>query len=137
MGHVAAAARIPKGVLGVLLGLLAPPGDTVAPTIAARVGNDHMRRRQLMAAGFAIPLGLLTGLDDALALLPTPASAGGAGEITDRLARARRWFDTGDLTRLIGELPDLIATADQEPTTAASRPPVRGWRAAMTWPPKP
>jgi transcriptional regulator with XRE-family HTH domain len=111
--QVAQAAKIPARVLGVLVGLPAPATDTVTHTVAGVEEDDPMRRRQLMATGLAIPLGLLTGLDDALALLPAPTSAGDAEEITRRLARARHRFDTGDLTALIAELPDLIATADQ------------------------
>jgi len=72
-----------------------------------------MRRRTLVAAGLAVPSRLLTRLDDALALLPAPSRAAAPDEIAARLRRARRQFDTGDLARLIAELPDLLATAHE------------------------
>ena len=72
-----------------------------------------MRRRQLITAGLAIPLGALARMDNALALLPSPASAATAPEIAVRLRRARECYDVGDLARLITGLPDLIASAHQ------------------------
>jgi hypothetical protein len=55
----------------------------------------------------------LCKLDDALVLLPAPAQPAALPEIAARPARARTWFDTSDLVRLVAELPDLLATADQ------------------------
>lgn len=72
-----------------------------------------MRRRKLIAAGLAIPFTLLAGLDDALVLPPTPASAVSVPELTVRLVRARRLFDSGDLPPLIAGLPDLLGAAHQ------------------------
>jgi hypothetical protein len=113
--RVAAAADIPFHLLGELLGITAPLAATVGTSTSTRAegGDDPMRRRQIITAGIAIPLSLLTGLDDALALLPGPASASTASEVTARLARARKHFDAGDLARLIAGLPDLIAAAHQ------------------------
>jgi transcriptional regulator with XRE-family HTH domain len=113
--RVAAAAGIPSHLLSELLGITAPPAATVGMSTGTRGegGDDPMRRRQLITAGFAIPLSLVTGLDDSLALLPDPTSAATASEITTRLACARKRFDAGNLARLIADLPDLIATAHQ------------------------
>ncbi len=113
--RVCRAAGIPADLLGALVGI---PTSTPA-TVAATVGrlaeeDDPMRRRTLMAAGLAVPLRLLTRLDDALALLPAPSRAVAPSEIAAWLRRARRQFDTGDLARLIAELPDLLATAHEE-----------------------
>jgi transcriptional regulator with XRE-family HTH domain len=112
---VAAAAGIPSLLLSELLGITAPPAATVGTSIATRTdgGDDPVRRRQLIAAGLAIPLSVLASLDDALALLPSPASAATAPEITARLERARKCFDASDLARLIAGLPGLIAAAHQ------------------------
>ena len=112
---VAAAAGIPSLLLSELLGITAPPAATVGTSIATRTdgGDDPVRRRQLIAAGLAIPLSVLASLDDALARLPSPASAATAPEITARLERARKCFDAGDLARLIAGLPGLIAAAHQ------------------------
>jgi transcriptional regulator with XRE-family HTH domain len=72
---VAAAAGIPSLLLSELLGITDPPAATVSTSIATRTdgGDDPVRRRQLITAGLAIPLSVLAGLDDALALLPCPA----------------------------------------------------------------
>jgi NAD(P)-dependent dehydrogenase (short-subunit alcohol dehydrogenase family) len=100
---------------GRVITITAPPAATVGTSIATRTdgGDDPVRRRQLIAAGLAIPLSVLASLDDALALLPSPASAATAPEITARLERARKCFDASDLARLIAGLPGLIAAAHQ------------------------
>jgi hypothetical protein len=56
---------------------------------------------------------LLMGLDDALALLPDANGDATSAEIRQRLARARGWFDNGDLARLVAELPGLLAIAHE------------------------
>lgn len=113
--RVASAAEIPADLMGKLLGIPASSPANVAPTNPTWVkeGDESMRRRQLMAAGLAIPFGLLTRIDDALVLLPIPAAAATTSGVAARLAWARERFDAGDLARLIDGLPDLIATAHQ------------------------
>jgi DNA-binding XRE family transcriptional regulator len=75
-------------------------------------GDNPMRRRTLMAAaGLTVPMHLLTLLDDALALSAAPAPADSTGQVAARLERARTQFDAGALTPLVGELPDLLASA--------------------------
>lgn len=110
--RVCRAVGIPADILGALVGIPTSTPATVAATVGRLVEKDDpMRRRALMAAGLAVPLRLLTRLDDALALLPAPSRAVAPSEIAAWLRRARRQFDTGDLARLIAELPDLLATA--------------------------
>lgn len=113
--RVAHAAGIPGDVLGALLGIPAPAPATVAATTGRRAEEDDpMRRRELLTAGgLAVPLRLLTRLDDALALLPTPARASSPPEISARLTCARSRFDTSDLARLVADLPDLLAVAHE------------------------
>lgn len=113
--RVAHAAGIPSRVLGALLGLPFPTPVTVTATTGRRVEEDDpMRRRELLTAGgLAVPLRLLTKLDDALVLLPTPTRASSPFEISAQLAGARRWFDTSDLARLVADLPDLLAVAHE------------------------
>lgn len=104
-------ANIPSYVLGELLGLLPPGADTLAgATSQPPEEDDSVRRRSLLVAGLTVPLGLLTALDDALASLPVPAAAGTA-DVALQLRRARRLFDTGQVARLIAELPELLAVA--------------------------
>lgn len=112
--RVAGAAGIPSFLIGELLGITAPPAATVGTGTASRAEggvDDPMHRRTLITAGVAIPLAALTGLDDALAVLPALSSAATVPEVTGRLARARRLFDAGDLAHLTAVLPDLIAAA--------------------------
>src|ERR1022692_2128455 len=86
-----------------------------AGTVGQRAEEDDpMRRRTLLSAGgFSVPLTLLMGLDDALALLPDANGDATSAEIRRRLARARGWFDNGDLARLAAELPGLLAIAHE------------------------
>src|SRR5260370_34681752 len=73
-----------------------------------------MRRRPLLsAAGLAVPIHLLTRLDDALALMPAAPGKATPAEFTRRIARARCWFDNGDLAQLVGELPALLAISHE------------------------
>ncbi|RJQ83390.1 XRE family transcriptional regulator [Pseudonocardiaceae bacterium YIM PH 21723] len=86
--------------------------DTVIGAI--REEDSDVRRRELLAtAAAAIPLGLLTRMDDALAVLPAPSGAFTPRELNTRLAIARTQFDAGQLTPLIRDLPDLLAAAHQ------------------------
>ncbi|GHG66299.1 hypothetical protein GCM10018779_37800 [Streptomyces griseocarneus] len=69
-----------------------------------------MRRRTLLAAaGVAGPLQLLTGIDDALAAIPSPDGA--AAHVPPRLARAHSLYDSGRHTQLLEVLPALLADA--------------------------
>src|SRR6266851_187803 len=113
--QVTRAAGIPPDLLGALLGLPPSIPATVAGTIGQRAGeDDSMRRRTLLsAAGLTVPLTLLTGLDDALALLPAASGDAAPAGIAHRLARARVWFDNGDLARLIASFPALLAIAHE------------------------
>ncbi|MER5625859.1 helix-turn-helix transcriptional regulator [Streptosporangium sp. NPDC002544] len=109
---VADAAGVPRSVLGALIA----PAVTVVATQAKE--DDSMRRRTLLsAAGLAIPAHLLSQLDDALAVLPTPSSPPVSAQIAARLARARANFDSGDLTQLVTELPDMLALAHEAAET--------------------
>jgi hypothetical protein len=74
--------------------------------------DDPVHRRSLLVtAGLTVPLGILTAFDDALASMPVPVAADGTKDVALRLYRARRQFDTGQLARLVGGLPDLLAIA--------------------------
>lgn len=108
--HLASVAGIPDGVLSALLGL---GGTTVSGIISRQAEEDDpvRRRRFLSLPSLAVPLRLMTRLDDALALLPAPARATSAGEFTARLTKARRQFDNGMLNGLVGAIPDLLSTA--------------------------
>ncbi|MEV8639436.1 helix-turn-helix transcriptional regulator [Streptosporangium sp. NPDC051023] len=88
-------------------------------------GGDPMRRRELLTnlaltgAATAVP-DLLARLDDALAVLPTPSAPAVPDQIASRLAWARASFDTGDLSRLVAGLPDLLASAQEAAETHAT-----------------
>lgn len=76
--------------------------------------EDLMRRRTLLsAAGLAIPAHLLARLDDALAIPPASSSPPLPEQIASRLTWARSRFDSGDLARLVADLPDLLALAHE------------------------
>jgi transcriptional regulator with XRE-family HTH domain len=110
--RIADVVGIPSQVLGALVGIGPPaPARLAAPAGPQAEEDDPMRRRTLIAAGLAVPLQALTRLDDALAVLPSPTTAATPAEITARLARARRLYDTGDLNRLVTGLPDVLAAA--------------------------
>jgi len=111
--QAAAAVGIPSGVLGAVLGLDGGPATKVAPDRE----EDRMRRRTLLAAaGLAGPAGLLTAMDDALALTPGPAGVPHA-PVAPRLVAARRQFDAGAHTRLLSTLPGLLGDAHAETRT--------------------
>ncbi|MCC5574452.1 helix-turn-helix transcriptional regulator [Microtetraspora sp. AC03309] len=113
MRRIARAVQIPPHVLGALLVFPVPPLPTVATT-APQAEEDPMHRRTLLTAlGLAIPAHLLTTLDDALAVLPAASSPPDLTRIAARLAQARDRYDMGDLTRLIADLPDLLAAAHE------------------------
>ncbi|MFC8824866.1 helix-turn-helix domain-containing protein [Streptomyces sp. NPDC057137] len=105
--------------------LLIPPGALAAvlrvaltsrTKVAANAGRhteaeeDPMRRRSLLrAAGLAVPLTILNGLDESLALLPSPTSAPTAANLITQYRRAQALFDVGDHKRLVLALPNLLA----------------------------
>jgi tetratricopeptide (TPR) repeat protein len=71
-----------------------------------------MRRRSLLAAaGVAVPVHLLAGVDDALAAVPDPTGAPVA--LHGHLARSRALFDAGRYTVVLEDLPALLADAHQ------------------------
>lgn len=121
--RVARAVEIPSRVLGALLGISAPNAATVTVTNGPPAEGDPMRRRTVLATGLAVPSRLLTRLDDALALLPSPKWAGGLEVIANQLLHARTMFDVGNINRLVADLPELLAAAhemvenDGRPTT--------------------
>lgn len=102
--------------------------DTVTGAVE---GEDPVRRRELLAtAAAAIPLGLLTRVDDAVAALPDPAAPASPVGLASRLATAQQQFDTGQLATLLTGLPDLLATAhelaDLLAASAGAQPGRRG-----------
>lgn len=104
---------IPAGVLGLLLGVAPPRAITVASAQRPAVSEeDPMRRRSLLAAGLVLPALALDHLDEALALLPAPASAPTADRLALRYRQARALFNRGAHAELIEALPDLLATAE-------------------------
>ncbi|GAA3070662.1 helix-turn-helix domain-containing protein [Streptosporangium carneum] len=128
---------IPPAVLGLSLDIngrhaafaVASPW-AVPPTTVGRDdhdedGGDPMRRRALLTnlavagAAAAVP-DLLSRVDDALAVLPTPSAPALPEQIASRLAQARASFDAGDLGRLVAGLPDLLALAHEAAETHAT-----------------
>ncbi|MFH8555457.1 transcriptional regulator [Streptomyces celluloflavus] len=69
------------------------------------------RRSLLRAAGLAVPLYVLDGFDEALALLPSPARTPTAVGLSAEYRTARALFDKGAHTELVTMLPALLATA--------------------------
>jgi transcriptional regulator with XRE-family HTH domain len=110
--RIADAVGIPSQVLGEVLGMPALAGATVDGSGDRRDEEDDVRRRELLAAGFVVPAVLLAGMDDALAMMPEPSGPAGAAAVSNRLARLRGTYDAGNLARVIGALPDLLASAD-------------------------
>ncbi|MFI2029841.1 helix-turn-helix domain-containing protein [Streptomyces buecherae] len=104
---------IPASALAAVLRVTPSSGTRVAANAGwhTEAEEDPMRRRSLLqAAGLAVPLTVLNGLDESLALLPSPASPPTATQLTTQFRRVRHLFDTGDHTSLILALPDLLAT---------------------------
>uniref|UniRef100_UPI003F79A144 helix-turn-helix domain-containing protein n=1 Tax=Streptosporangium sp. OZ121 TaxID=3444183 RepID=UPI003F79A144 len=107
--RVAHAAGVPGHILSALINPV-----TVAETIGQPAKEDLMRRRTLLsAAGLAIPAHLLSRLDDALAIPPASSGPPLPEQIASRLAWARSRFASGDLARLVADLPDLLALAHE------------------------
>ena len=103
---------MPPEVFAVLAGTSPPAATTVARSAAAGEDEDPMRRRSLIAAGgLALPLGLLARLDDALAVMPSPSGPAGLADLLQRLTRARRLYDDGQIAPLVEGLPGLLSTA--------------------------
>jgi transcriptional regulator with XRE-family HTH domain len=110
--RIADAVGIPSYVLGELLGVPASTGATVDRFGELRDEEDDVRRRELLAAGLVVPAVLLTGIDDALAMMPEPSGPASPAVVSRRLARLRGTYDAGHLARVIGALPNLLASAD-------------------------
>ncbi|WP_440099727.1 helix-turn-helix domain-containing protein [Streptosporangium sp. H16] len=107
--RVAHAAGVPSHILSALINPV-----TVAETMGQPAKEDLMRRRTLLsAAGLAVPAHLLSRLDDALAVPPASSGPPLPERIASRLAWARSRFDSGDLARLVADLPDLLALAHE------------------------
>ncbi|MFI0424036.1 hypothetical protein [Spongiactinospora sp. 9N601] len=87
-----------------------PPAVTVGGH-DDRQGADPMRRRTLLAAGVSIPAAVLERVDDMLALPPRLGPRRALPQIQDRLAHARRQFDTSALGDLVAALPGLLTAA--------------------------
>jgi transcriptional regulator with XRE-family HTH domain len=121
--RIADAVGIPSDVLGELLGVSFSAGATVDRSGHLQDEEADLRRRELLAAGLAVPAVLLVGMDDALAMMPEPSAPATSTAVGSRLARLREMYDAGSLTRVIGALPDLLASA--ESLVRASPGPVR------------
>ncbi|MGX2997505.1 helix-turn-helix domain-containing protein [Streptomyces sp. JNUCC 64] len=117
----ATAVGLPPVLLAAACGITAEAGPRptrVAPH-APPTEEDPMHRRTLLtAAGTAVPASLLVAIDDALALTP-PGT--GTMPVDQRLAQARRMWDTGRHTALLAELPGLLGDAHR---AARSRTPL-------------
>ncbi|MFJ3182472.1 helix-turn-helix domain-containing protein [Streptomyces sp. NPDC086796] len=117
---------IPAGVLAAVLRVTPPRATTVASAQRPAVSEeDPMKRRSLLAAGLAVPALALDHLDEALALLPAPASAPTKDRLTAQYRQARTQFNRGAHADLVRALPDLLATAeactDQEEAVGYAR----------------
>lgn len=117
--RVASAVGIPLDILGELLGMSAPAGATVDGSGEFLAEESDVRRRELLAAaGLAVPAVLLAGMDDALAIMPEPSASATAVSVSAHLARLRELYDAGNLARVIGALPDLLASANSVARTS-------------------
>ncbi|MDL4774240.1 MULTISPECIES: helix-turn-helix transcriptional regulator [Thermomonosporaceae] len=106
--------EIPAEVFAQLVGIGQCPAVTVVASVAAAPEDDPMHRRSLLAAaGLAVPMSALLQVDDALAVLPEVQGAATPQRIASLLTRARRRWDTGDLSALVRSLPELLAAAHQ------------------------
>ncbi|MEU8954907.1 helix-turn-helix transcriptional regulator [Streptomyces sp. NPDC048518] len=111
--NFAQALFIPAGALAAVLRVTPSPRTKVAADAGrhTEAEEDSMRRRSLLqAAGLAVPLSVLNGFDESLALLPSPASAPTSSNLMTQFRRARALFDVGDHKKLVLALPDLLAT---------------------------
>ncbi|RAY17261.1 transcriptional regulator [Actinomadura craniellae] len=104
---------IPSGVLTAVLGVAPAQSTTVASAgWHAECKEDPMKRRSLLqAAGLAVPLNVINGFNEALALLPSPTSAPTPAALSAEYRTARSLFNQGAHTELIKMLPNLLATA--------------------------
>ncbi|EMF02261.1 helix-turn-helix transcriptional regulator [Streptomyces mobaraensis NBRC 13819 = DSM 40847] len=101
---------LPTDVLAATVGLGPGAPTTVAPSGQRHAEEDPLRRRSLLAAaGTAVPLQLLAGIDEALAAPPEPHSP--PASVAPRLARAHGLFDAGRHAQLLEALPALLADA--------------------------
>ncbi|MEO3787672.1 helix-turn-helix transcriptional regulator [Actinocorallia sp. B10E7] len=118
---IAQALNMPPEVFAVLTGM--PPAVATTVVRSAAAGEDDpMRRRSLIAAGgLALPLSLLSRLDDALAVMPIPSQPADLHQLLQRLGRARKLFDDGHIAPLVGGLPDLLAAAHAEVDKTSDR----------------
>lgn len=111
--RIAGAVGIPLGILGELLGMSDPSSATVDWSGEFLAEESDVRRRELLAAaGIAVPAVLLAGVDEALAIMPEPSAPATTATVSAKLARLRDQYDSGSLARVIGTLPDLLASAD-------------------------
>jgi transcriptional regulator with XRE-family HTH domain len=110
--RIAGAVGIPSDVLGELLGVSPSSGATVDSPGDVQEEEADLRRRELLAASLTVPAVLLAGMDDALAIMPKPSAPATAAAVSSRLAQLRELYDGGNLARVAGALPDLLASAD-------------------------
>ncbi|XVQ11251.1 helix-turn-helix domain-containing protein [Spirillospora sp. CA-255316] len=115
---VAGALAMPESVLATMIGLGTgteqKAGATVVTDVTTVAWEDVVRRRSFIAAaGVAVPLSVLSGLDEALAIAPAPARPVTGQQVAARLTRARRLWDTSALDPLLRQMPDLIGAAHQ------------------------
>ncbi|AJE82643.1 MULTISPECIES: helix-turn-helix domain-containing protein [Streptomyces] len=111
--NFAQALFIPASALAAVLRVTPSLSTRVAATAGRHIEaeEDPMRRRSLLqAAGLAVPLTVLNGLDESLALLPGPTSAPTVSNLMTQFRRARALFDVGDHNKLVLALPNLLAT---------------------------
>lgn len=119
---------IPAGVLAAVLGVTPPLATKVARAQRqAASEEDPMKRRFLLAAGLAVPVTTLDRLDEALALLPAPASAPTADRLTAQYRQARAQFNHGAHAELIEALPDLLSSAEARAKACADQGEAAGY----------
>ncbi|MEU8682170.1 helix-turn-helix transcriptional regulator [Streptomyces sp. NPDC048611] len=108
--HAAQEVGVPVNVLTASLGLTGWPAARVVADGPRCAEEDPMRRRTLLAAaGLTAPAVLLAGVDDALANMPAPT--GSPIPLETRLTAARGYFDAGQHSKLLKQLPGLLADA--------------------------
>ncbi|MFF2374765.1 helix-turn-helix domain-containing protein [Streptomyces xiamenensis] len=112
LSRVAGALAIPPDLLAAALGM-APPRTTVARARQGGYEEDPMNRRFVLGAGIAaVPLTVLSALDEALDVPPAPQAAPTPVRVASGYRHVRALFDAGDHVRLMQALPDLLATAE-------------------------
>ncbi|WP_442815807.1 helix-turn-helix domain-containing protein [Streptomyces sp. NBC_01207] len=100
---------VPVDLLAASLGLMAQRSPRVAEESSPPALEDPLLRRTAIAVGLTAPLGLLTGLEKALAATPDPT--GSRLPLDSRLAAARSLFDAGHYDQLLQDLPGLLGDA--------------------------